>query len=117
MQYLALIYDVEDRPQSPSEFEEMMGGYFAFNEHSKKEGSFLGGEALQPTATATTVRVRNGETLLTDGPFAETREALGGFYLLECRDLDHAVELAARIPGASTGCVEVRPIMTIPGDG
>lgn len=116
MQYVALIYDVEDRPQSPEDFEAMMGGYFAFNDHARQEGSLLGGEALEPTATATTVRVRDGEVLLSDGPFAETREALGGFYLLECRDLDHAIELAAKIPGASTGCVEVRPVMVIPGD-
>ncbi|MCB9676380.1 MAG: YciI family protein [Alphaproteobacteria bacterium] len=117
MQYVALIYDVEDRPQSPSEFEEMMGGYFAFNETARGQGALLGGEALEPSSTATTVRVRDGEVLLTDGPFAETREALGGFYLLECRDLDHAIELAAKIPGASTGCVEVRPVLHIPGDG
>jgi hypothetical protein len=116
MQYIALIYDVEDRPESPSEFETMMNGYFAFNAHTKAEGSFVGGDALQPTSTATTVRVRDGEVLLTDGPFAETREALGGYYLLECRDFDHAVELASRIPGAATGCVEVRPVMVIPGD-
>ncbi len=117
MQYIALIYDVEDRPQDPDEFQEMMQGYFAFNDHTKAEGSYVGGDALQPTATATTVRVRDGETLLSDGPFAETKEALGGFYLLECRDLDHAVELASRIPGAHTGCVEVRPVMQIPGAG
>ena len=63
------------------------------------------------------MRVRDGQTLLTDGPFAATREALGGFYLLECRDLDHAVELAAKIPGASTGCVEIRPVMTFSEEG
>ena len=76
----------------------------------------LGGEALQPTSSATTVRVRNGQVVTTDGPFAETREALGGYYLFECRDLDQAIEWAARIPGALSGSVEVRPIFEFGAD-
>ena len=74
----------------------------------------LAGEALQPTDTATSVRVRDGSTLVTDGPFAETKEALGGFYLLECKDLDEAIEMAAKIPGAKQGTIEVRPIWQLP---
>jgi hypothetical protein len=73
-----------------------------------------GGEALQRTSTATTVRVRDGETLTTDGPFAETKEALGGFYLVDCRNLDEAIEVAAKIPGAARGSIQVRPIMEFP---
>ena len=75
-----------------------------------------GWEALEPTATATTVRVRDGRTLTTDGPFAETKEALGGYYLVEAKDLDEAIDFAARIPGAQTGSIEVRPIWEIPAE-
>lgn len=115
MKYLALLYDDETRPpQAPEAFEAMMAGYHAFDTTTRTEGSFVAGEALEPSSTATTVRIRGGERLVTDGPFAETREALGGFYLLECRDLDHAIELAAQIPAAKDGCVEIRPIMTLP---
>src|SRR5215217_1055896 len=88
-----------------------MNAYYAFGDEAEKAGVLLGGEGLQPTATATTVRVRDGEPLLTDGPFIETREALGGFYLLECADLDEAARWAAKIPDAATGAVEVRPVM------
>ena len=95
----------------------MMAAYDAFTEEVKAAGAFVGGEALQPTSTATTVRVRDGEPLLTDGPFAETREQLGGYYLLECDDLDEAIRWAAKIPGAATGCVEVRPIMDFEDGG
>ncbi len=80
----------------------------------KQAGQYVGGNALQPTSTATTVRVREGKVSTTDGPFAETREQLGGFYLLEARDLNEAIQTAARIPGASLGCVEVRPIREFP---
>jgi hypothetical protein len=90
----------------------MMAAYNAFTEEVKAAGAFVGGEGLQPTATATTVRVRDGEPLLTDGPFAETREQLAGFYLLECADLDEAVRWAARVPSAAMGSVEVRPVIT-----
>jgi hypothetical protein len=88
-----------------------MAAYGAFGQAAQEAGVLLGGEGLQPTSTATTVRVRNDETLTTDGPFAETREQLGGYYLLDCKDLDEAIGWAARIPGAQSGSVEVRPIM------
>jgi hypothetical protein len=77
-------------------------------------GVFLAGEALKPTSTATTVRVRNGKTLMTDGPFAETKEQLGGFYILNCNDLDEALGWAAKVPSAAYASVEVRPILEIP---
>ena len=80
----------------------------------RKNGNYIAGEALQPVSTATTVRVKNGKTLTTDGPFAETREQLGGFYLVEAKDLDEAIDLAARIPSARVGTIEVRPIMPTP---
>jgi len=88
-----------------------MEAYGAFGEAAKEAGVLLGGEGLQPTSTATTVRVRDGEALTTDGPFAETREQLGGYYLLDCKDLDDAISWAAKIPGAQNGSVEVRPVM------
>ncbi len=117
MKYLCLIYDEEKKlgAMSKSEGDAFMGEYFAFTEGIKKSGHHLGGEALQPVQTATTVRIRNGKVSTTDGPFAETKEQLGGFYLLDCKDLDEALELAAKIPGASTGSVEVRPVMDFTG--
>jgi hypothetical protein len=87
-----------------------MGEYFGFTEGIKQTGHYLGGEALQPVQTATTVRVRNGKVSTTDGPFAETREQLGGYYLINARDLNDAIQVAAKIPSARLGCVEVRPI-------
>ncbi len=112
MRYLALIYTAEPTaPPSDGEGERMMAEYGAFTQEVQQRGAFLGGEALQPTATATTVRVRDGRLSTTDGPFAETKEQLGGYYLLECKDLDEAIELAGKIPGARSGAVEVRPIM------
>ena len=112
MKYLCLIYDDETKWASmpKSEIDAVMGEYFAFSEDTTKSAHMLGGEALLPTSTATTVRVRNGKTSTTDGPFAETKEQLGGFYLIEARDLNDAVQVAARIPTAKTGCVEVRPV-------
>ena len=88
-----------------------MAGYMAFGEEITTNGSFVAGEALQPTSTATTVRVRDGETGSTDGPFAETKEVLGGFYIVNVDNLDDAIATAAKIPGAATGAVEVRPIL------
>ena len=88
-----------------------MGEYFAFTEGIRKSGQHLGGEALQSVQTATTVRVRNGKVSTTDGPFAETKEQLGGFYLINARDLNDAIQVASRIPSARLGSVEVRPIM------
>jgi hypothetical protein len=92
-----------------------MAGYQRFGETAGER--IGGGAALHPTATATTLRLRDGERLLTDGPFAETREQLGGFYLLEAGSLDEALEFAAQIPGAATGCIEVRPVMDFTEDG
>jgi hypothetical protein len=109
MQYLLLIYENEKRfatGYDPAEMKE----YMAFGETYGK--SIKGGNALQSTTTATTVRVRDGKRLTTDGPFAETKEQLGGFYLVEANNLDDAIEMAAKIPGARFGSVEVRPIET-----
>ena len=117
MQYLLLIYTPELPDQSeipPEVFEKQLAAYGAFTAEVRERGIMLAGEALQPTATATCVRIRDGGTLVTDGPFAETKEALGGFYMLECRDLDEAIEYAARLPAAREGTIEVRPIWQLP---
>ncbi len=115
MRYLLLIYGPEaTEPPSEEAMAEEMTAYNAFGREVTERGVMRGGEALEPTTTATTVRVRDGETVVSDGPFAETKEALGGFYLLECRDLDEAIELAAKIPGAKRGSIEVRPIWEVP---
>ena len=113
MKYLLTIYADESRyaTMTPEDSAALMQAYGAFGQEAQEAGVILGGEGLQPTATATTVRVRDGETLLTDGPFAETREQLGGYYLLECADLDEANRWAAKIPDATSGAVEVRPVM------
>jgi hypothetical protein len=113
MEYLLLIYDNEANWAGMSEAEQgkMMGEYHAFTEDLAKRGNYKAGHALQPTNTATTVRSRGGKVLTTDGPFAETKEQLGGFYLIEAKDLDEALALAARIPGARMGSIEVRPIL------
>jgi hypothetical protein len=112
MKYLCLIYDEEKKLQgmSKQESEKFMGEYFAFTDDIQKSGHFLGGHALQPVHTASTVRVRNGRTSTTDGPFAETKEQLGGYYLIEAKDLNDAIQVASRIPSAAIGSVEVRPI-------
>ena len=112
MKYLCLIYDEEAKmgSMSKSDADAFMGEYFAFTEGVKASGQYLGGNALQPVQTATTVRVRNGKMSTTDGPFAETKEQLGGYYLIEARDLNDALQVAAKIPSARTGSVEVRPI-------
>ena len=114
MQYLLLIYDAEPKPGDPPPpaevFAEVMAGYNAFTQEVRDRGVMQAGEALEPTSTATSVRVRDGRPVVTDGPFAETKEALGGFYLLDCKDLDEAIELAAKIPAAKTGTIEIRPI-------
>ena len=113
MQYLLLIYENEaeanGRPDSAKA--EIFRDYMTFTESIVKSGHFKGGDALQPVTTATTVRVRNGKTLSTDGPFAETREQLGGYYLVEAKDLDEAIAIGARIPSAKTGSIEIRPVM------
>ena len=116
MQYLLLIYNNERNWMDLSEKDSkaLMGEYRSYTERIAKSGHYKGGNALQPTSTATTVRVRDGKRQTTDGPFAETREQLGGFYLVDAKDLDEAIGLAEGIPGARTGCIEVRPIMPTP---
>jgi hypothetical protein len=116
MKYLLLIYENEKEWNALSEQERgrIYQEYMEYRSGIHKTGNYLGGSALQPISTATTVRVRNGKTLTTDGPFAETREQLGGFFLVEAKDLDEAISLGARIPGARTGSIEVRPIMPTP---
>lgn len=114
MKYAILIYGSETAGASmtPEEQQRVMDTWWAYEaELGKHEGLRLAGEALQPTATATSVRVQNGEPVITDGPFAETKEQLGGFYLFECRNLDEAIEWAVKCPGAKTGTIEVRPVM------
>ena len=113
MKYLLLIYTDERAAAaaSPEEQNAVMGEYYAFNNETNASGVFNAGEALMPTTTATTVRVRQGKTVTTDGPFAETKEQLGGYYLLDCKDLDEAIGWAAKIPGAHHGSIEVRPIV------
>ena len=112
MQYALLIYTQEpDAPPSDGEVQEVMAAYNAYTESIRADGSFVAGEALQPSATATTVRVRDGQTLTTDGPFAETKEVFGGYYVIEAPDLDAAIASAARIPGARSGSIEVRPLV------
>ena len=111
MRYILSIYDDEQRwaDASPEQMQAALAAHEAFTREAGER--IVGGDALEPTQTATTVRVRDGESVLTDGPFAETKEQLGGFYLLECADLDEALAWAAKIPDAATGSVEVRPVM------
>ena len=108
MKYAILIYDDESVDHAARADMEAWG---AFTQEVMTKGVMQAGEALQPTATATTVRVQNGRTVSSDGPFAETKEQLGGFYILECKDLDEAIEYAAKIPSAPYGSVEVRPVI------
>jgi hypothetical protein len=113
MQYLLMIYqsEAETGKADAATRQKVTGEYGAFTQSIIQSGNFKAGDGLQPTTTATTVRVRDGKTLTTDGPFAETREQLAGYYLVDAKDLDAALGIAARIPGAKTGSVEVRPIM------
>jgi hypothetical protein len=113
MKYIALIYmdPSHATPPGSPEFGKMMAGYDTCNKTYNADGVYVAGDALQPTTTATTVRVRNGKTETMDGPFAETKEQLGGFYILDCRDLDEAIRYASMIPHAANGSVELRPIM------
>jgi len=113
MRYLLLIYtsEAQDAQATPEQMEAVMGAYYAFTKELTDSGKNRGGEALQPIATATTVRVRNGKTVTTDGPFAETKEQLGGYYMVDADNLDEAIAWAAKIPGAQIGSIEVRPVM------
>ncbi|HKD80320.1 MAG TPA: YciI family protein [Candidatus Angelobacter sp.] len=112
MQYLLLIYLEESRweRQGDPEQQKIYQQYRDLIGDLQKAGKFLGGNELQPTSTATTVQVRNGKKAITDGPFAETKEQLGGYFLVEAKDLDDAIAIAARIPSATTGSIEVRPV-------
>ena len=109
MQYILLIYRAETT-MSPAEMGPLHQEYMNFTQDIVKAGKFKAGDPLEPVSTATTVRVRDGKTLTTDGPFAETKEQLGGYYIVEANDLDEAVGIAARIPDARNGSIEVRPI-------
>jgi hypothetical protein len=113
MQYMLLIYqnEVEFGKLSDAEKGTLYQEYGPFTESINKSGHFRAGAGLQPTQTATTVRVRNGKRLVTDGPFAESKEQLAGYYLIEAKDLDEAMAIAARVPSAKLGSVEVRPLM------
>jgi hypothetical protein len=118
MQYMLLIYNDESAMKGVTQADRdaMFKDYRAFTQRLIQGGHMKAGDALQPTSTATTVRVRDGKTLTTDGPFAETKEALGGYYLVEAADLDQAIKLAAQVPGARGGSIEVRPVMALPPD-
>lgn len=115
MQYLLMIYanEAETARFDQARTERLMNEYRQFTQDIVQSGHFKAGDRLKPTSTATTVRVRDGKVLTTDGPFAETREQLGGYYLVEARDLDEAIDLAARIPSAKYGSIEVRPIWLV----
>ena len=116
MEYMLLIYvnEAEGRRRSDAEQAQMHREYMAFTQDISSAGKNKGGNALQQIASASTVPVRDGKTMVTDGPFAETKEQLGGYYLVEAKDLDEAISIAARIPGGKHGSIEVRPVMRIP---
>ena len=113
MQYLLLIYDAEQEfaKMPPAEQQKIYGEYLRFTEEIKASGHYIGGNQLQPVQTATTLRTRNGKTVPTDGPFAETREQLGGYYLIEAANLDEALRIGARVPSVRFGSIEVRPVV------
>lgn len=113
MRYLMLIYyDESEHPGDDSQEQEALWKqYNAFTKHVIEQGAYCGADALHPVATATTVRVRGGDALVTDGPYAETKEQLGGFYVIECDDLDEAIQIAAQCPGSQHGTVELRPVV------
>jgi hypothetical protein len=113
MQYMCLIYDDENTWDNLPEDERnaVFAEYGSFTESIKGSGNYVAGDALQPTSTATTVRIRDGKTTVTDGPFAETKEQLGGYYLVEAKDVDEALKIAERIPSARYGSIEVRPVV------
>ncbi|HZI41905.1 MAG TPA: YciI family protein [Gemmatimonadaceae bacterium] len=113
MRYLCLIYENEKQYETMAkdQTDAVMAEYGAFTQGIKESGHYLGGNALQPTPAATTLRVRNGKVSATDGPFAETKEQLGGYYLIDAKDLNDAIQVASRIPSAKFGSIEVRPIM------
>jgi hypothetical protein len=113
MKYLLMIYcdEASDAKRSKEELDAEMGAYWAYTNEVKEAGALHGGEALHPSSTATTVKIRNGKTVTTDGPFAETKEQLAGYYLVEAKNLDEAIQWALKIPHASIGAIEVRPVV------
>lgn len=113
MQFLLLIYssEAEVAKISPAEMAALHGEYFKFTEEIQKSGNYVGGNPLKPISTATTVRMRDAKRVVTDGPFAETKEQLGGYYLINAKDLNEAIQIAARIPSARDGSIEVRPVL------
>jgi len=115
MKYLCLIYsDQTHWTTLPKAEQDKLGAeYMSYTQGIQKSGHYIGGNALEPTHTATTVRVRNGKLSTTDGPFAETKEQLGGYYLIEAKDLNEAIQVASKIPGARVGSIEVRPIRIV----
>ena len=112
MRYLCLIYDDESKmtARPKDQADTMNAEYYEFTNSIKQGGQYVGGEALQPTSTATPVRMRGGKVSTTDGPYAETKEQLGGYYLINAKDLNEAIQVASRIPSARSGSIEVRPI-------
>ena len=115
MQYLMMLYADEAgfAKVPPDQLQGVMAAFNAFTEEVKSKGMYVGSNRLRPVSSATSVQVHDGKTLTTDGPFAETKEQLGGYYLLDCKDLDEAIEYAGKIPGAQWGTVEIRPIWTM----
>ena len=115
MEYMLLIYnsEAEGKKLTDAQNQEIFQEYMTFTQDLSKSGKNKGGAPLEPSATATRVRTRNGKTVVTDGPFAETKEQLGGYYLVEAKDFDEAISIASRIPGAKFGSIEVRPVMKI----
>ena len=116
-QYMLLIYSPTDTQRPPEELEAEMPRWFSYTQELQESGAMVAGDALQPVDTATTVRVRDGETVISDGPFAETKEALGGYYLVDVPDLDAALAWAAKIPNVGYGSVEVRPVVVFDDTG
>ncbi|MEA3216670.1 MAG: hypothetical protein QOJ19_2826 [Acidimicrobiia bacterium] len=118
MRYMLLIYSNPENWEAlpPEDQQKLTNDYFAFSQSIAETGEMIAGDPLQGVDTATTVRVRNGKGVTTDGPFVETREHLGGYYLVDCLNLDRAIELAARIPDAALGAIEVRPLREFPSD-
>src|SRR5262245_15941087 len=114
MKYMLLVY-TDENSWTDSERQSCFEESTRLTHQLNAEGKYLGASPLHPVATATSVRIRNGKRLVTDGPFAETREQLGGFFLIEARDLDEAIEIASRIPGAKKGTIEVRPVLDLAG--
>lgn len=117
MRYVLLIYGSEavTAMMTQEEHTALMQGHNAFAQEMQRRGLLTGGAPLQPTSTSTTIRVRDSKLLITDGPFAETKEQLAGIYVLNCKDLDEAVEMAVKIPGAVHGSIEIRPVMELNG--